>query len=143
MKTAFFAVFAQSQSSIVFKCMQMNPDTSAGAQSWNIANAVLYATNMAASHFLDEWQWDDSVAPLGPKLRTAKMNEVVMIAPRRNRGEFALEAMLRKTKSFCTEWHAGLQGDPGTAMHFAGLIACQGSEQSAHEGEVRYAETLA
>lgn len=121
----------------------MNPDTSAGAQPWNIANAVLYATNMAASHFVDEWQWDDKVAPLGHILKTAKMNDIIMVAPRRQRGEFALHKLLKNTKAFCTAWHAGHQGEPGTAMHYAGLIACQGSETSPHDGETRYAKTLA
>jgi hypothetical protein len=120
----------------------MNPDTEEGSRPWNIANAVLYATNMAASHFIDDWQWDDQIAPLGPRLQKAQMKDVVLVAPRRNRGEFALENLLRNTKAYCTEWHAGLQGEPGTAMHYAGLIACQASETHASEGEYRYAETL-
>ena len=120
----------------------MNPDTGVGAKPWNIANAVLYATNMAASHFVDDWQWDDKIAPLAPVLRKAQMKDVVMVAPRRNRGEFDLQSLLRKTKSYCIDWHAGLQGEPGTAMHYAGLIACQGSETKPHEGESRYAKTL-
>lgn len=124
------------------ECLQMNPDTAAGSKPWNIGNAVLYATNMAASHFVDDWQWDDQVAPLGSKLKKAGMKEVVMIAPRLNRGEFSFESLLRNTKDYCIDWHAGLKGEPGTAMHYAGLIACQASETKASEGENRYAATL-
>lgn len=122
--------------------VQVNPDTAAGAKPWNIANAVLYATNLAAAHFLDEWHWDDQIAPLASTLRSAKMNDVVMVAPRRNIGEFDLQQLLRKTKAYCTDWHRGLRGEPGSAMHYAALIACQASETRAHEGESRYAATL-
>jgi hypothetical protein len=120
----------------------LNPDTSAGAQSWNAAHAVQHATHLAACHVLDDWQWDDAVAPSSAVLRRVTMNDVVLVAPRRGRGQFSVQGLLHDTKGWCAQWALGLQGEPGSAMHYAGLIACQASQTRAPDGETRYAETL-
>ena len=120
----------------------VNPSTSAGLQSWNVGHAVKYATEIAVHHLPGKWTWDNRLGPSIGALKTGSMHDAAVIPPTLANGGYDLHQLLRNTHAYCSAWAAGNKGKPGSLLHFAGLIACQGSETEAPSGEQRYAESV-
>ena len=121
---------------------QTDPSSSAGLQPWNVGHVVQYAAELAVNQLSCNWTWDERLGPSAGALHSGTMNDAAVIPPATVSGAFNLHQLLRNTHAYCSAWAAGLKGKPGSLLHFAGLIACQGSETDVPSGELRYAESV-
>jgi hypothetical protein len=122
---------------------QTRDDSKEGVQPWNVAHAVLYATEIAVNQCLDSWDRDEKfVDPRGQHLSAVTMKDMIVLRPGLHKDSFDISAMLKSTKAFCNAWHSGHKGHPGSGIHFAALVACQASQTVLPSYEERYAETL-
>eukprot|EP00892_Ulva_mutabilis_P000256 jgi/Ulvmu1/10230/UM060_0031.1 len=119
-----------------------SPSSSAGLQPWNMGHAVKYAAEIAVHTLPDNWAWDTRLGPSTGAQQVGTMHDAAVIPPVLGNGAFDLHQLLRNTHAYCAAWAAGNKGQPGSLVHFAGLIACQGSETVAPREEQRYADTV-
>lgn len=119
-----------------------DPSSSAGLQPWNVGHAVQYAAELAVNNLACNWTWDERLGPSIGALHRWTMHDAAVVPPGTVNGAFDIHQLLRNTRAYCSAWAAGLKGTPGSLLHFAGLIACQGSETDVPHGEQRYAESV-
>lgn len=121
----------------------LQTDSAEGLAAWNPARALTYASVLAV-HALPlqniSWQQDMRLAPPPDALRRLSMQDAAAfeLPP-----SFDAALLLRSTAAFCKGWQRGTLGPRSSALAFAGLIACQASQQALPDSEQRYAAHVA
>ena len=118
----------------------LHGDSAEGAAVWNPARALDYAAVLAVSLLSSSniaLEQDMRLAPRPEVLqRTSMQNVAAFELPP---GIFDIELLLHNTAAFCKGWQRGALGLQSSALAFAGLIACQASQEAAPDNEQRYA----
>jgi hypothetical protein len=120
----------------------LDPSTKEGQLPWNIARAVDYAESVALGALTGGWETDNQIDPPGAVLDTLAMHDVILMRPGKS-NDFNMGLLLQNTEMFCRKWSEFHSVHGGGVRHFAGLIACQASQQEVPDGEMRYAAHLA
>jgi len=110
----------------------------AGMLEWNPAKFALYAIDLAINQHVRNWGWHGKVDVPASRARIG-LQDVALVRPALHDATLNIDLMLRNTKAFCGAWHSGRRGAAGSIGHYAGLIACQASQQEVPEYESRYA----
>jgi hypothetical protein len=122
--------------------VHLDPSTGEGQLPWNIARVVDYAESIVLATLAGHWRTDDRIDPPAAVLDTLAMQDVVLMRPAKII-EFEMGLLMQNTHAFCRQWSKSHKNRGGGARHFAGLIACQASQQEVPHGEIRYAATVA